>query len=104
MHVFLYQFQINEVRASLGSLPDKLFHYASDASIARYLTARNWNVQKATKMVKETLKWQLEYEPDKIRWVSKLFALAPFPSVVFLKIILFSEVLISEYSGYYEWI
>ncbi|KAG6468360.1 hypothetical protein ZIOFF_073036 [Zingiber officinale] len=68
MHVFLYPFQINEVRASLGSLPDKLRLYASDVSIARYLTARNWNVQKATKMLKETLKWRLEYEPEKIHW------------------------------------
>ncbi|KAG6470118.1 hypothetical protein ZIOFF_071172 [Zingiber officinale] len=59
---------INEVRASLGSLPDKLRLYASDVSIARYLTARNWNVQKATKMLKETLKWRLEYEPEKIHW------------------------------------
>ncbi|XP_042449395.1 phosphatidylinositol transfer protein 3-like [Zingiber officinale] len=60
--------KINEVRASLGSLPDKLRLYASDVSIARYLTARNWNVQKATKMLKETLKWRLEYEPEKIHW------------------------------------
>lgn len=60
--------KINEVRALLGSLPDKLFLYCSDASIARYLTARNWNVKKATKMLKETLKWHLEYKPEEIRW------------------------------------
>nr|XP_009390581.2 PREDICTED: random slug protein 5-like [Musa acuminata subsp. malaccensis] len=60
--------KINEVRASLGPLPDKLVCYSSDASIARYLTARNWNVTKATKMLKETLKWHLEYKPEEIRW------------------------------------
>ncbi|WOL19412.1 random slug protein 5-like [Canna indica] len=57
--------KINEVRASLGPLPDKL---SSDASISRYLIARNWNVAKATKMLKETLKWRLEYKPEEIRW------------------------------------
>lgn len=53
----------------LGELPDKLFIYCSDASISRYLRARNWNVKKATKMLKETLKWRFEYRPEEIRWV-----------------------------------
>nr|XP_018674466.1 PREDICTED: random slug protein 5 isoform X1 [Musa acuminata subsp. malaccensis] len=60
--------KINEVRASLGKLPDKLFLYSSDASLARYLTARNWNVKKTTKMLNDTLKWRLEYKPEEIRW------------------------------------
>lgn len=60
--------KINEVRASLRELPDKLSLYCSDASIKRYLTARNWNVKKATKMLKETLKWRLDYKPEEIRW------------------------------------
>ena len=36
--------------------------------MARYLTAQNWNVKKATKMMKETLKWRSEYKPEEIRW------------------------------------
>ncbi|KAJ3700514.1 hypothetical protein LUZ61_004219 [Rhynchospora tenuis] len=60
--------KINEVRGSLGPLSGKSALYCSDASIARYLIARNWNVKKATKMLKETLKWRAEYKPDEIRW------------------------------------
>ncbi|CBI19134.3 uncharacterized protein LOC100250501 isoform X2 [Vitis vinifera] len=62
------QEKINEVRRLIGPLPDRLSIYCSDASIARYLTARNWNVKKATKMLKETLKWRSEYKPEEIRW------------------------------------
>lgn len=60
--------KIGQVRASLGLLSDKLSLYCSDASIARYLVARNWNVKKATKMLKETLKWRLTYKPEEICW------------------------------------
>ncbi|KAL6984194.1 hypothetical protein U1Q18_017571 [Sarracenia purpurea var. burkii] len=60
--------KINEVRRLLGPLPSKLSIYCSDASISRYLRARNWNVKKATKMIKDTLKWRLEYKPEEIRW------------------------------------
>uniref|UniRef100_A0A6P3ZVD7 phosphatidylinositol transfer protein 3-like n=1 Tax=Ziziphus jujuba TaxID=326968 RepID=A0A6P3ZVD7_ZIZJJ len=62
------QAKINEVRSSLGTLSGKSSVYCSDASIARHLTARNWNVKKATKMLKETLKWRSEYKPEEIRW------------------------------------
>lgn len=56
------------VRALLGPLPDRLSIYCSDACIAKYLTARNWQVKKATKMLKATLKWRLDYKPEEIRW------------------------------------
>lgn len=72
-HFFL--FQIEEVRALLGPLPDRLSLYCSDACIRRYLTARNWNVKRAVKMLKGTLKWRLEYKPEDIRWVSNLLFL-----------------------------
>jgi DNA polymerase elongation subunit (family B) len=54
----------------LGPLSGKTAIYCSDASITRYLVARNWNVKKATKMLKETIKWRVEYKPDEICWVS----------------------------------
>ncbi|KAF0933042.1 hypothetical protein E2562_013796 [Oryza meyeriana var. granulata] len=60
--------RIGEVRAALGQLSGKAALYCSDASIARYLVARNWDVKKATKMLKKTLKWRSEYKPDEIRW------------------------------------
>ncbi|XP_068314375.1 uncharacterized protein [Pyrus communis] len=62
------QAKINEVKKLIGPLPDKLSIYCSDASISRYLRARNWNVKKATKMLKDTLKWRSEYKPEEIRW------------------------------------
>lgn len=61
--------QIDEVRKLIGPLSGKLALYCSDASISRYLRARNWNVKKAVKMLKATLKWRLEYKPENIRWV-----------------------------------
>lgn len=64
-------FQINEVRKLIGPQSGKLALYCSDASIARYLRARNWNVKKAVKMLKASLKWRSEYKPEEIRWVTK---------------------------------
>ncbi|KAL6962656.1 hypothetical protein U1Q18_037614 [Sarracenia purpurea var. burkii] len=65
------QRKIDEVRRSIGPFPFKLSIYWSDASISRYLRAQNWNVNKATLKLKETLKWRLEYNPEAIRWNSK---------------------------------
>ncbi|KAL4297903.1 hypothetical protein GQ457_12G016290 [Hibiscus cannabinus] len=62
------QAKITEIRKLIGPLPEKLAIYCSDTAIARYLRARNWNVKKATKMLKETLKWRAEYKPEEIRW------------------------------------
>ncbi|CAD6249469.1 unnamed protein product [Miscanthus lutarioriparius] len=60
--------KIGKVRTDLGQLSGKSALYCSDASIARYLMARNWDVKKATRMLKKTLKWRSEYKPDEIRW------------------------------------
>ncbi|KAG7981012.1 hypothetical protein I3843_05G211200 [Carya illinoinensis] len=62
------QAKINELRRLIGPVPNKLSIYCSDASISRYLVARNWNVKKASKMLKDSLKWRLEYKPEEIRW------------------------------------
>ena len=62
-------FQINDVRKILGPIADKLPMLCSDASISRYLRARNWNTKKAAKMLKNTLKWSLEFRPEMIQWV-----------------------------------
>ncbi|KAI8550462.1 hypothetical protein RHMOL_Rhmol06G0108400 [Rhododendron molle] len=60
--------KIDEVRRLVGTFPDKLTTFSSDASISRYLRAQNWNVNKAAKLIKETLKWRLEYKPEAIKW------------------------------------
>ncbi|CAL0327380.1 unnamed protein product [Lupinus luteus] len=62
------QAKINEVRRLIGPLSDKESVYCSDASISRYLRSRNWNVKKATQMLKLSLKWREEYKPEEIRW------------------------------------
>ncbi|RWR75854.1 random slug protein 5 isoform X4 [Cinnamomum micranthum f. kanehirae] len=41
------QEKINEVRKLIGPLSNKLPNFCSDASILRYLKARNWNTKKA---------------------------------------------------------
>ncbi|XP_057865806.1 uncharacterized protein LOC131073394 [Cryptomeria japonica] len=60
--------KIREVRALIGPLSGKLLLYCSDDLLSQYLRARNWSVKKAVKMLKDTLKWRLEYKPDEIRW------------------------------------
>ncbi|KAJ8763133.1 hypothetical protein K2173_025518 [Erythroxylum novogranatense] len=60
--------KINEVRKIIGPVAEKFPVLCSDASISRYLRARNWNTKKAVKMLKETLKWRLQFKPEKIRW------------------------------------
>ncbi|CAN4122246.1 unnamed protein product [Withania somnifera] len=62
------QNKINEMRKLIGPLSGQLALYCSDASISRYLVARSWNVKKASKMLKETLKWRFDYKPEEIRW------------------------------------
>ncbi|KAK6130642.1 hypothetical protein DH2020_035617 [Rehmannia glutinosa] len=64
----IQQEKIDEVRRLIGPQSGKLALYCSDASISRYLRARNWNVKKAVKMLKATLKWRLEFKPEEIRW------------------------------------
>ncbi len=34
----------------------------------RYLRARQWNLHKAGKMLKDTLAWRAEYKPEEITW------------------------------------
>ncbi|XWS58612.1 hypothetical protein CRYUN_Cryun08bG0049400 [Craigia yunnanensis] len=62
------QTKVDDVRKLIGPIADKLPVLCSDASISRYLRARNWSTKKASKMLKETLKWRLQYKPEKIRW------------------------------------
>ncbi|XP_042962944.1 CRAL-TRIO domain-containing protein C23B6.04c-like isoform X2 [Carya illinoinensis] len=60
--------QVSELRAALGPLSGRTLKYCADACLRRYLEARNWNVDKAKKMLEETLKWRSIYKPEEIRW------------------------------------
>ncbi|KAI4348527.1 hypothetical protein L6164_009240 [Bauhinia variegata] len=62
------QAKIVEVRKLIGPIADKFPALFSDASILRFLKARNWNTKKTVKMMKATLKWRLDFKPEKIRW------------------------------------
>ncbi|KAG0576008.1 hypothetical protein KC19_5G048100 [Ceratodon purpureus] len=60
--------RVQELRASLGQLNERDTRYATDACLVRYLRARNWNVKKAEKMLRDTLQWRATYKPEDIRW------------------------------------
>ncbi|CAH9088621.1 unnamed protein product [Cuscuta epithymum] len=60
--------KIRELR--LEPLTGRSLKYCTDACLRRCLEARNWNVEKAKKMLEETLKWRSMYKPEEIRWVS----------------------------------
>ncbi|KAF7093514.1 hypothetical protein CFC21_095928 [Triticum aestivum] len=62
------QEKINEVRGLLGSLTEEMPSFMSDATIRRFLRARNWSMEQATKGLKETVKWRRDYRPDAISW------------------------------------
>lgn len=60
--------KIKELRVALGPLSGRNSKFCTDACLRRYLEARNWNVDKARKMIEETLKWRATYKPEEIRW------------------------------------
>ncbi|KAK8325428.1 hypothetical protein V6Z12_A11G050800 [Gossypium hirsutum] len=60
--------QVIELRTAIGPLSGRCSLFCTDACLMRYLEARNWNVDKARKMLEETLKWRSTYKPEEIRW------------------------------------
>lgn len=60
--------KVNELKAALGPLSGRSLLYCTDACLRRYLEARNWNVDKAKKMLEGTLAWRSTYKPEEIRW------------------------------------
>ncbi|KAG6620655.1 hypothetical protein I3842_Q055600 [Carya illinoinensis] len=60
--------KVSELRDALGPLSGRSLKFCTDACLRRYLEARNWNVDKAKKMLEETLKWRSTYKPEEIRW------------------------------------
>lgn len=62
------QTKVNELRAAIGPLTGRLEQFADDACLKRYLRARNWNLKKSEKMLKDTLAWRESFKPEDIRW------------------------------------
>lgn len=60
--------KVSELRAALGPLSGRSLQYCTDACLKRYLEARSWNVDKAKKMLEETIKWRSTFKPEEIRW------------------------------------
>ncbi|KAK9129893.1 hypothetical protein Sjap_010380 [Stephania japonica] len=60
--------KIKELETAIGPLSGRSLQYCSHACLARYLEARNWNVDKAKKMLEESLKWRSTFKPEEIRW------------------------------------
>lgn len=63
-----HESKVKELKTAIGPLYGRSLQYCSDACLKRYLEARNWNVDKAKKMLEETLKWRSTYRPEEIRW------------------------------------
>uniref|UniRef100_A0A0E0L0D0 CRAL-TRIO domain-containing protein n=1 Tax=Oryza punctata TaxID=4537 RepID=A0A0E0L0D0_ORYPU len=62
------QQKIVQVRGLLGSLTAEMPVFLSDTTIRRFLRARNWSTEQATKSLKETVKWRRQYRPESICW------------------------------------
>ncbi|KAL5713476.1 hypothetical protein ACHQM5_015547 [Ranunculus cassubicifolius] len=60
--------KVKKLKASIGPVSGRSLQYCTDASLRRYLRARNWNVDHAKKMLEESLKWRSTYKPEEIRW------------------------------------
>jgi hypothetical protein len=60
--------KVKELRARLGALTRRSHQYASDSCLKRYLKAHNWKIEKAEKMIRESLKWRATYKPEEICW------------------------------------
>ncbi|XAR73869.1 hypothetical protein NMG60_11007987 [Bertholletia excelsa] len=60
--------KVRELRTAIGPLSGRSLKYCNDACLRRYLEARNWNVDKAKKMLEETLQWRSTFKPEEIRW------------------------------------
>ncbi|KAI7754451.1 hypothetical protein M8C21_004714 [Ambrosia artemisiifolia] len=59
---------IKDLRTAIGSLSGRAQKFCTDACLKRYLEARSWNLEKAKKMLEDTLEWRSNYKPEEIRW------------------------------------
>jgi hypothetical protein len=67
---------MKELWARLGPLTGRSLQYATDSCLKRYLNAQSLNIQKAEKMIRESLEWRATYKPEEICWVSLFVSVA----------------------------
>ncbi|WVZ59027.1 hypothetical protein U9M48_009236 [Paspalum notatum var. saurae] len=60
------QRKIDDVREQLCDLTTEMPGFLSDRTISRFLGAKNGSTAKATKALKDAVKWRRQYKPDKI--------------------------------------
>lgn len=60
--------RVKDLRTVLGPLSGRALQYANDGCLRRYLRARNWNVKKAEKMLRDSFAWRATYKPEELRW------------------------------------
>jgi hypothetical protein len=62
------QAKVKQLREAIGPLSGRAAIFCTDDCLHRYLRARNWNVKKSEKMLRECLKWRASYKPEEIKW------------------------------------
>ncbi|CAI5470785.1 unnamed protein product [Closterium sp. Yama58-4] len=60
--------KVKALREAIGPLAGRAKLFCTDACLRRYLRARGWNVPKAEKMLRDTLRWRHVYRPEEITW------------------------------------
>ncbi|XP_078437321.1 uncharacterized protein LOC144707915 isoform X2 [Wolffia australiana] len=60
--------KVEKLRRLMGPMSGRNLLYCSNACLRRYLVSRDWDVEKARKMLEATLKWRSEYKPEEIQW------------------------------------
>lgn len=60
--------KVEELRKAIGPLTGTPAIFCQDDCLRRYLRARQWNVKKAEKFLKESLAWRAKFKPEELRW------------------------------------
>uniref|UniRef100_A0A7S0VLS0 CRAL-TRIO domain-containing protein n=1 Tax=Polytomella parva TaxID=51329 RepID=A0A7S0VLS0_9CHLO len=60
--------QLKQAVADQIQKSDDLTNFCNEHTYVRYMRARNWDLKKATAMLKTTLEWRLEYKPHLIKF------------------------------------
>ncbi|CAM6116131.1 unnamed protein product [Calypogeia fissa] len=60
--------KVAQLREALGPLSSRAAIFCTDDCLHRFLRARNFNVKKSEKMLRECLKWRASYKPEEIKW------------------------------------
>ncbi|GIL56368.1 hypothetical protein Vafri_11730 [Volvox africanus] len=65
------QLLVKQLKAEVAAIVAQhacLKQFCNEHTYVRYLRARGWNLHKASRMLKTTLEWRLDYKPHLIKW------------------------------------